>query len=187
VKRLFLALALVVALAPGCGGDDGERSGGEGGDSQPAQAAPADDGERSGSEGGDSQLAQAAPGELLSRDPYMGVSCRIPNSFECDRVGLAVWLRQPAKRVDASIAGRELELDDADWSGPAEDGERRMFAGFLQPAGLIEGPLQVTPDDGPDRWIGREPVSATVELSVVGADGRVTTTTVEVGLSPGWG
>jgi hypothetical protein len=189
VKRLLfaLALALVVALAPGCG-TDGERSGSEGGgDSQPTQAAPASDGERSGSEDGGSQPTWVPPGDLLSRDPYMGVSCRIANSIECDRVGLAVWLRQPAKRVDASIAGRQLTLDDPEWSEPAEDGERRFFAGFLQPAGLIDGPLQVTPEAGTDRWFGREPVSATVELSVVGDDGRVSTTTVEVGLSPGWG
>jgi hypothetical protein len=79
-----------------------------------------------------------------------------------------------------------VELDDPEWSEPAEDGERRMFAGFLQPAGLIDGPLQVTPDDGPDRWLGREPVSAAVELRIVDG-GATTTTTVEVGLSPGWG
>jgi hypothetical protein len=79
----------------------------------------------------------------------MGVSCRTPNSFACDRVGLAVWLREPAVRVDAAIADQELEPDDPEWSGPAEDGERRMFAGFLQPAGLIDGPLQLTPDAGP--------------------------------------
>jgi hypothetical protein len=162
VKRYLVpAIAAAVAFAAGCGGDDGGRSAGE-------------------------EPAQAPAGEVLSRDPYMGVSCPIANSFACDRVGLAVWLREPAERVDAAIAGREVELDDPEWSEPAEGGERRMFAGFLQPAGLIDGPLQVTPDDGPDRWLGREPVSATVELRIVDG-GATTTTTVEVGLSPGWG
>lgn len=117
----------------------------------------------------------------------MGVSCPIGNSFACDRVGLAVWLREPATRVDAEIADRELKLDDPEWSGPAEDGQRRMFAGFLQPAGLIDGPLKVTPDRGPDRWIGRTPVSAPVELWIVGKDGAISATAVEVRLSPGWG
>jgi hypothetical protein len=40
----------------------------------------------------------------------MGVSCPIPNSFACDRVGVAVWLREPALSVDAAIAGREVQL-----------------------------------------------------------------------------
>jgi len=162
--RFVLAIALAAAFAAGCRGEDAEQSGGE---------------------GSATQLARAE--EVLSRDPYMGVSCRIPNSFACDRVGLAVWLREPATRVDAAIAGGEFELDDPEWSGPAEDGERRLFAGFLQPAGLIDGPLQVTPDAGPDRWIGREPVSAIVTLWIVGDGGATTTTSLEVGLSPGWG
>jgi hypothetical protein len=90
-------------------------------------------------------------------------------------------------RVDAAIAGREVALDDPEWSGQVENGERRMFAGFLQPAGLIDGPLQVTPDAGPDRWIGREPVSATVDLRIVDDGGTTSTTSVQVRLSPGWG
>jgi hypothetical protein len=126
------------------------------------------------------------PDQVLSRDPYMGVSCQVSNSFACDRVGLAVWLREPATRVRAAIADREFELDDPGWSGPAVDGQRRMFAGFLQPAGLIDGPLRITPDDGPDRWIGRKPVSAPVKLWI--RDGSTTTTTsLQVQLSPGWG
>ena len=52
------------------------------------------------------------PDQVLSRDPYMGVSCQVSNSFACDRVGLAVWLREPATRVRAAIADREFELDD---------------------------------------------------------------------------
>src|SRR3954453_23491694 len=67
-----------------------------------------------------------------------------PNSFACDRVGLAVWLREPAVKVDAEIAGQRLQLDDPEWSGPAKEGQRAEFAGFLQPAGLIDGPLKVT-------------------------------------------
>jgi hypothetical protein len=126
-------------------------------------------------------------GDVLSRPPYMGVSCPIPNSYACDRVGLAVWLEAPASRVEATIAGQELALDDHEWSGPPKDGERQMFAGFLAPAGLIDGPLALTDDDGPGRWIGREPISAPVEFRIVRADGSVIATSVEVELSAGWG
>jgi hypothetical protein len=130
-------------------------------------------------------VTQVPASQVLSRGPYMGVSCMVSNSFTCDRIGLAMWLREPATSVEATIAGREFALDDPEWSGPGDDGERRMFAGFLQPAGLIDGPLQVTTDAGPDRWIGRKPVSATVHLRIV--DGGTTTTAVGVQLSPGWG
>ena len=159
----MLAVALIGALTAGCAGEPG--------------------GDRSAT----GSTNRVAADEVLDREPYMGVSCRTANSFACDRVGLAVWLRDPAASVDAAIAGRELHLDDPDWSEPVEDGERRMFAGFLQPAGLVDGPLQLTPDDGPDRWIGRQPVSANVDLWIVGRDGGTTTTSAEVDLSPGWG
>jgi hypothetical protein len=163
--RCILAPALIAALAVGCGGEKVQEDGGN------AQAGP----------------PRVPAKDVLSRDPYMGVSCRTPNSFACDRVGLAVWLRTPAARVDAAIGGRRLQLDDPEWSGRSRDGQRRTFAGFLQPAGLIDGPLHVTADDGPGRWIGRQPVSATVDLRIVRANGARSTTAVKVGLSPGWG
>jgi hypothetical protein len=160
-----LAIVLAAALVAGCGDDDDKRS----------------------AESGANRLARASADEVLSREPYMGVSCSMANHFACDRVGLAVWLREPAASVDAAIAGRELELDDPEWSEPPENGERRMFAGFLQPAGLIDGPLKVTADAGPDRWIGREPVSARVDLRIVRGGGTTDTTSVDVRLSAGWG
>jgi hypothetical protein len=166
--RSLAVVGLALVLAAGCGGEDTD-------DGQANEATRS------------ARLAEAPADEVLSRDPYMGVACRTANSFACDRVGLAVWLHDPAVLVDAAIAGREVELDDPDWSGPVEDGPRRMFAGFLQPAGLIEGPLRLTPDDGPDRWIGREPVSAMVTLRIFRSDGTSVTTQLEVGLSAGWG
>jgi hypothetical protein len=160
--RLYSVLLVVLAAAVGCGDQE---TGGEAKSHPPLSASE----------------------DVLSRDPYMGVSCPEPNSFACDRIGLAVWLREPAERVDAVVEGREFGLDDPEWSEPAEHGQRRMFAGFLQPAGLVDGPLALTPDDGPDRWIGREPVSATVELRITRADGSVGETSTEVPLSAGWG
>jgi hypothetical protein len=164
--RVVLAIAIAAAFVAGCGGDDAPRSDGESSADPPVPASAE---------------------QVLSRDPYMGVSCRTPNTFACDRVGLAVWLREPAVGVEAAIAGRAFELDDPEWSGPVDDGGRRLFAGFLQPAGLIDGPLQVTADAGPDRWIGRQAISATVDLRIVRDGGTTTTTSVEVQLSPGWG
>jgi hypothetical protein len=124
---------------------------------------------------------------MLRREPYMAVSCPESNTYACDRVGLAIWLEEPATRVQASIEGRPLELNDPEWSGPPEDGQRRMFAGFLQPAGLLGGPLALTDDDGPGRWIGRESVWGTVTLEVERADGSRQATSFDVRLSAGWG
>jgi hypothetical protein len=162
---VVVAMTLAAAFVAGCGDDDGQRS----------------------ADSGVNRLERASADQLLSREPYMGASCPTANHFACDRVGLAVWLRDPAVSVDAAIAGRELELDDPEWSDPPENGERPMFTGFLQPAGLIDGPLKVTADDGPDRWIGREPVSANVDLRIVRENGATDTTSVEVRLFAGWG
>ncbi|MEX2195447.1 MAG: hypothetical protein WD844_09190 [Thermoleophilaceae bacterium] len=128
------------------------------------------------------ERAVGAPGAssheaVFSQEPYMGVSCPAPNTIACDRVGLSVWLREPARRVDATIAGRPLALDDPQWSGPLESGGRRIFAGFLQPAGLIDGPLRVD----------RPPVIPDVRLRIRRHDGSVDTIETRVGLAPGWG
>ena len=43
-----------------------------------------------------------------------------PNVTTCDRVGLAVWLRHPARTVSARINGRPVDLDDPEWSLPTD-------------------------------------------------------------------
>ena len=128
----------------------------------------------------------AAPDVVLARAPYLGVACRVPNAFSCDRVGLAVWVRRPARSVRARVAGRAVQLDDRAWSGPNQGGPRRMFAGFLRPAGLLDGPLRITADDGPARWIGRRPVAARVELRIAYGSEETVLTALRVRLAPGW-
>ena len=118
----------------------------------------------------------------------MGVACRQPNSIACDRVGLAVWTRRFARGVRATIAGRELQLEDPSWSGESRHGLRRLFAGFLHHAGLRgRGPLAVRVENGHNRWTGVHPVELRVRLLITYADGSQLTTTVRTGLSPGWG
>jgi hypothetical protein len=124
-------------------------------------------------------LCAATANRLLARQPYMGVSCHVPNSVTCDRIGLAVWLRRPAHGVTARINGRRVVLDDPQWSLP-QDPRGPLFAGFLHPAGLRDpdGPLGVP---GP-RWYGVPPRSAWVELQI---DGHATGLVVP--LQAGWG
>jgi hypothetical protein len=138
--------------------------------------------------GGSAQPLRAAPRQLLTRDPYMGVSCRTANSIACDRVGLAVWTRRSARAVRATITGRTIELNDPDWSQRPRRGLRRMFAGFLDQAGLRgHGPLAVQNENGRDRWTARHPVSASVQLVITYRDGTQRKTRLRVGLAPGWG
>ena len=173
-RRRLVNTALISAALLVAGGLYLAFDGGGGQTSQPSPTAA-------------SGAVAASAKEVLRGSPYMGVSCRVPNSFRCDRVGLAVSLREPALRVRAAIGGRTFSLDGPQRSEPAKRGERRTFAGFLQPAGLIDGPIQVTPDAGPHRWIGREPVSAPVKLWIVRDHGAPITTTVHVNLMAGWG
>ena len=139
--------------------------------------------------GSQERRAQAVrPGRVLAREPYMGVSCRRANSIACDRVGLAVWTRRPARAVRATVAGRTFALDDAEWSGPSRHGLRRMFAGFLHHAGLRgSGPLAVQVENGRNRWTGVRPVSASVHLVISYRDCSQRATIVRVSLAPGWG
>jgi hypothetical protein len=130
-----------------------------------------------------------APGQVLAKGgASMGVACPRPNSIACDRVGIAVETRRPARAVQATVAGRAVRLDDPEWSGRSRHGLRRWFAGFLQPAGLLgHGPLAVQVEDGRYYWTGVHPAHATVRLVITYADGSQKATALRVSLSPGWG
>lgn len=118
----------------------------------------------------------------------MGVACPVANSIACDRVGLAVWLRRPARAVTATIAGAPVALD---WHGdqpPASgaSGPRRAFDGYLQPAGIVTR-LHVTPESGGLRWFGDGAPSPVVRFRIDYGHGRVVRTQQPVELAAGWG
>jgi hypothetical protein len=120
---------------------------------------------------------------VLAEEPYMGVSCPIPNSVTCDRVGLGIELRTRAETGTATIDGRPLTLNNRAWSDAPVGGKHKRLAGFLQPAGLKNGPLKITTDS---RGYHRL-VTATVHLIVDYGAGRTVQTTTMVGLHEGWG
>jgi hypothetical protein len=119
---------------------------------------------------------------------YMGVRCREPNSVSCDRVGLAVWLKEPAETLVAQIEGRRLELVSP---GEFVPGKGTGWEGNLKPAGLLDpaSPLAVEPEPGhpADYWSGRTPVEANIRLKAGYSDGSMATKTLRVSLRPGWG
>ena len=139
---------------------------------------------------------------VLSRSPYLGVSCRVPNSIACDRVGLAVWLKRPAVSVTATIAGVPLALNQ---HGPQPDHlplARRVFYGYLQPAGIVSR-LHIRPVDGNEivtkhgrtrvivrhqMWFGEGNArSPLIRLTIRSAAGQTIITQRRVGLATGWG
>ena len=125
---------------------------------------------------------------LGERGAYLGLACPQPNSIACDRVGLAVWLRRPARSVTATVGKRSWALDDRQWSGPRRHGLRWMFAGFVQPAGMrAPGALSVRPEDGADLYTGRNGIAPRVRLVITLADGTRLATSFRAELAPGWG
>jgi hypothetical protein len=119
---------------------------------------------------------------LLRRAPYLGIRCHKANSIACDRVGLAVWLRAPARRLTATIDGRRFTLRP-----PAAPGG--FWEGTLRRAGLLApgSALHVTPDRGRYYWAGRHPVRAVVHLAAITLNGAPASTYVAVDLRPGYG
>ena len=141
-----------------------------------------------GSRGGDTTGAATASvtrddgRAVLSRPPYLGVACPQANSIACDRVGLAVWLKHPAVRVVATIEGRPLRLHAG-----RPDGRGAWYRGYLQPAGLLDGPLKVTPDRGRWYWQGGHPKDARLHIVIRRAGGAIDRTSLAVALHAGWG
>jgi hypothetical protein len=130
-----------------------------------------------------SRRSLSRPAALLTRSPYMGVACGRANSIACDRVGLAVWLKRPAILVTATIDRRVLLLHAGGFGGRGPS----YWEGYLQPAGLLAGPLAVTPDRGRFYWRGGHPQDARVVLAVRGRDDVTKRTSLRLGLHAGWG
>ena len=124
----------------------------------------------------------AAVGKLaLEQHPYLGVSCPEPNVIDCGRVGFTVWLREPAARVDATLAGEPLRLH------AKPEGGGRVFEGFLQKKGFVAG-LGVRPDRPDGTWEGRNGMPAVpVRLTAVSEDGKRSAIELRTRLKPGYG
>jgi hypothetical protein len=129
-----------------------------------------------------SRLSELPWQRLLSREAYVGVSCPQASSIACDRVGLALWLAVSARRVTATIDGRTLRLHPTRWRD-----KQAPWIGYLQPAGLLDGELRVTPDRGRDHWEGRHPKNARVVVRLTRPDGTRAVSRLTVALRAGWG
>ena len=107
----------------------------------------------------------------LPKDPGMGVACPEANSIACDRIGIAVWLDSEPQRLVARVGGRSVVLRDTHIRCGADTSCPRFYQAMLQPAGLLDGALKVTPDEGRYRWLGRHPVVGTLTITATYRDG----------------
>ena len=129
------------------------------------------------------QRAPSRPRKILRRAPYAGVACPRANSIACDRVGLAVWLGEPAAGVSARLDGRPVALGAAHLGGRP----RTDWIGYLRPAGLLDGALRITPDRGRTHWEGAHPKRVRLVVDVLRRDGSAARTQTTAPLSSGWG
>ena len=114
---------------------------------------------------------------VLSRSPYMGITCH----KSCGSVGLAVWLTRPASSVRATIDGARLTLHR--FGNPRIPGTE--FAGYLRP-GVIPG-LGVDRGTGIVTWQGAGMPRPAVRLSIGEPDGLRAVTRMRVPVMAGWG
>jgi hypothetical protein len=127
-----------------------------------------------------------SPSAVLSQSPYMGVRCPVANSIACDQVGLAIWLKHPARSVTASIDGRRLAMDRFGDRLTSSTRPRTAFDGYLRPAGITSS-MHVRPVPGTRLWLGDPTPSAAVWLLIDYGSGRHVATHLQVPLMAGWG
>ena len=127
-----------------------------------------------------SPARRVAPAAVHAEAPDMGVACRLR---VCDWIGLAVWLRQPAVAVSATIAGRPMRL--AMTNAYPRPGARATFVGYLRPFRLVTH-AHLAVGSGPTTWSSNWPMPA-VQLRIRYRGGSILVTRLAVPLQPGWG
>lgn len=114
-------------------------------------------------------------------DPFLGVTCHVPNSIACDRVGVGVGFAAPAALVMVEVDGRLVTLN------PPLDPPDDLWQGYLYQAGLRHGPLAVGIAPGASFWSGTREVRPYVTVTVFYEDGTVASRTSRGFLHPGFG
>ena len=110
----------------------------------------------------------------LSRPPLIGIACHQANVTACGRVGIAVWLKRPARGAVAEIAGQRVRLHAGGLGGVGPT----YWEGY---AHLSQSTLQL-----PVAWAG-EPVRFLRLRLTITYPARVASGLVRLQLRPGWG
>lgn len=170
MRRSLVDLVAIpaIALAVGAGCTDGNGSGDDAGnETLKRQAAGREVADQ---DGGWDKRAQAQTADIrgpaMIREVYIGVACPNSNSVRCDRVGVAVRLRdRGARSLRVWVAGREVEMRSTDSNGEPKRRQGHLYwEGYLQPAGLLDRPLHSLAESGRFRWEGRPSVAASIRI-----------------------
>jgi hypothetical protein len=112
----------------------------------------------------------------LPRDPYLGLRCHNPKVLRCRRVGLAVWLAQPARDVTAVVDGHDVMLH------PRAGGTGPYRRGLFWEGSFADPSAQRIADA-----FGSASGSVSVRLREAENDGSISKTNSAVPLSEGYG
>ena len=111
----------------------------------------------------------------LSRSPMIGIACHQASVTTCGRVGIAVWLRRPARGAVAVLAGQRVVLHAGGLGGVGPT----YWEGY---AHLNRSTLHL-----PTAWEGDRPVRfLRLRLAITYAGG-VASGALRLQLRPGWG
>jgi hypothetical protein len=117
-----------------------------------------------------------------SATPFLGVSCSVPNSIACDRIGIGVHVSRAATLVVARVDGRLVTLSPPPGPPPGD-----LWLGYLDGAGLRHGPLNVHISRAARLWYGTPEVWARLRVTAFFRDGRAESLSTTVLLHAGFG
>ena len=121
---------------------------------------------------GATRIGHSSAAALLRGRPVMGLTCEKALSVRCNRLGLAVWLKEPAAAVTARIGGRAVIL------GTKAGGSGAYSRGLFWQA--------LFSDEHAPAWADLS-ASIPVRIRVMSRSGRVSKTRVFVNVSEGYG
>lgn len=164
---LVAVLATGFAVGAGCADGNGSATDEAGDEDLKREATDREVADRDGDwlEGAQAQTADIR-GPALIREVYIGVACPKSNSIRCDRVGVAIRLRdRGARSLRVWVADREVKMHPINSNEELEPRRGHLYwQGYLQPAGLLDGPLRSLAESGRFRWEGRPAVAASIRI-----------------------
>jgi len=112
----------------------------------------------------------------LAQPPSIGIACvGLPNLTTCGRIGIAVWLKHPARGAHAELDGASVRMHAGGFGGTGPT----YWEGYVH---IDRHRLRL-----PRQWFGDKPTRLlTLRLSITYRN-RTGTGAVRVQLRPGWG
>jgi hypothetical protein len=111
--------------------------------------------------------SHAAPRPLHVEDAYLGLNCGA--AYPCPRLGIAVWLTAPQRRVTITIHGHRVRL-----------ATRRRYKYRLYWQGFVR-------DTMAEHIAGDGNRTVRLEVESIAPDGKVRHARLMSAVSPGWG